>query len=119
MRALDRPANAPADLNLYLVAGDAEPTTSVISVNESDGSIEIIETAPGDGSVLRSSALLDERLGGAWSPRVETPIDFGQVLMLPAGHLALTHNDVFRDNVLYWLLEEPSGLRMDSADRDL
>jgi hypothetical protein len=57
--------------------------------------------------VLRSSALLDERVGRAWYPRLRTPIDFSQVLMLPAGHLALTRNDVFRDNVLYWLLEEP------------
>lgn len=111
MRAMDRPAKAPDGLHLYLVAGDAEPTTSIVAVDESNGSIEIIEAGPGDGSVLRSSALLDERVGGVWSPRLQTPIDFGQVLMLPAGHLALTRNDVFRDNVLYWLLEEPSGSR--------
>jgi len=57
--------------------------------------------------VLRSSALLDERVGSAWTPGLQTPIDFKQVLMLPAGHRAQTRNDVFRDNVLYWLMEEP------------
>ena len=107
MRAMDRPAPAPPGLIMYLVAGDSEPTPSLVAVDESTGEIEIRETGPGDGSVLRSSALLDERAGAAWSPRLETPIDFSQVLMLPAGHLALTRNDVFRDNVLYWLLEEP------------
>jgi hypothetical protein len=107
MRAMDRPAQAPSGLDLYLVVGDAEPTTSTIAVDEQDGSIRIVETSPGDGSVLRSSALMDERVGGPWQPRLRTPIDFRQVLMLPAGHLALTRNDVFRDNVLYWLLEEP------------
>jgi hypothetical protein len=107
MRAMDRLAPAPAALQLYLVAGDAEPTTSIVAVDEDDGGIEILETGPGDGTVLRSSALLDERVGSAWTPRLQTPIDFKQVLMLPAGHLALTRNDVFRDNVLYWLLEEP------------
>ena len=107
MRAMDRPAQAPSGLDLYLVLGDAEPTTSIIAVDEQDGSIRIIETSPGDGSVLRSSALMDERVGGPWQPRLQTPIDFRQVLMLPAGHLALTRNHVFRDNVLYWLLEEP------------
>jgi hypothetical protein len=107
MRAMDRPAQAPSGLDLYLVVGDAEPTTSIIAVDEQDGSIRIVETSPGDGSVLRSSALMDERVGGPWQPRLQTPIDFRQVLMLPAGHLALTRNPVFRDNVLYWLLEEP------------
>lgn len=107
MRSIDRPALAPDGLHLFLVAGDAEPTTSSVAVDERDGAIEILATGPGDGTVLRSSALLDERVGGSWSPRLVTPIDFRQVLMLPAGHLALTRNDVFRDNVLYWLLEEP------------
>ena len=36
--------------------------------------------AAGDGTVLRSSALLDERAGGAYRPNVDTPIAFRQVL---------------------------------------
>ena len=62
---------------------------------------------PGDGVVPRSSALLDQRVGGTWQPTLVTPIDFRSVLFLPEDHLGLTRNDVFRDNVLYWLLEDP------------
>ena len=57
--------------------------------------------------MIRSSALLDEREGGEWGPRVVTPIDFDTVLFLPQDHLGLTSNAVFRDNVLFWLLEAP------------
>ena len=64
-------------------------------------------TLAGDGTVLRSSALLDERPGRAWQPRLSSPIDFHSVLLLPDDHLGLTQNRVFRDNVLFWLLEEP------------
>ena len=66
-----------------------------------------MDRAPGDGSVLRSSALLDERVGGEWQPFVVTPIDFSAILFLPERHLALTRAPAFRDNVLFWLLEAP------------
>lgn len=105
--ALDRPAPTPEGLELFLVAGDAHPTPSRVSVDSRDGSLRVIAEAPGDGTVLRSSALLDERAGGAWQPRLSSPIDFHSVLLLPDDHLGLTQNRVFRDNVLFWLLEEP------------
>ncbi|MDH3687561.1 MAG: hypothetical protein OEP95_15115 [Myxococcales bacterium] len=106
-RALDRPARAPDGLALYLVAGDADGTPARLSVRKRDGRVSVASRAPGDGTVIRSSALLDEREGGEWGPRVVTPIDFDTVLFLPQDHLGLTSNAVFRDNVLFWLLEAP------------
>ena len=57
--------------------------------------------------MLRSSVLLDERVGNKWEPRLISPLDFRSALFLPSGHLGVTRNDIFRDNVLFWLLEEP------------
>ena len=109
MRALDRPAQLPPHLRLYLVAGDAEPTLARISVSSVDGRIEGSELGIGDGTVLRSSVLLDERVGNEWQPRLATPLDFHSTLFLPNGHLGVTRSEIFRDNVLFWLLEDPGG----------
>jgi len=49
---------------LHLVAGDAIPTLSQLAVRSSDGALGVHANAPGDGTVLRTSALLDERVGG-------------------------------------------------------
>jgi hypothetical protein len=108
MRALDRKATLPPHVRLYLVAGDAEPTLARFSLDSSDGHIESSESMPGDGTVLRSSVLLDERVGNTWEPRLDSPLDFHSALFLPSNHLGVTRNEVFRDNVLFWLLEEPS-----------
>lgn len=105
--ALDTPAALPDGLELLLVAGDAHPTPSRVAIDADSGALEVIGDSPGDGTVPRSSALLDEREGGPWQPRVLSPIPFDSVLLLPDDHLGLTRNAVFRDNVLYWLLEEP------------
>jgi pimeloyl-ACP methyl ester carboxylesterase len=105
--ALDRRnAAPPAGLELFLVAGDAAETAQQVAVRSADGALSIVKTGPGDGTVLRTSALLDERAGDLFRPTVDSPIAFRQVLFLPDRHLALTRSEVFRDNVLFWLLEE-------------
>ncbi len=105
--ALDRPARPPDDLELFLVAGDAAPTPKTVAVDPASGGVRVIEKGPGDGTVLRSSALLDERVGEAWQPTLVSPLGFRTVLFLPEDHLGLTSSPVFRDNVLFWLLEAP------------
>jgi hypothetical protein len=93
------------------VAGDAAETASRVSVSSADGTTEIVAHGPGDGTVLRSSALLDERAAQGWTPWLKTPIDWRHVLFLPDDHLGLTQSATFRDNVLYWLLEAPRATR--------
>jgi len=107
-RALDLPASPPEGTELFLVAGDSVPTAHRANVDRRTGEVTIAHHAPGDGRVLRTSALLDEREGRAtWSPRLDSPIDWRYNLFLHDNHLGVTSNPVFSDNVLFWLLEEP------------
>ncbi len=106
MAALDQEAKTPFGLEVHLIAGDASNTPSRVSVNRTNGQLQVIEYAPGDGTVLRSSVLLDEREGQEWRPTLVTPIDYRSVLLLPESHFGITKNAVFRDNMLFWLLEE-------------
>jgi hypothetical protein len=105
-RALDAPATLPAGLQLFLIAGDSTPTEAVASVDSASGALRVVRTAPGDGTVLRSSALLDERVGSAEQGRVVSPIPWTQVFFLFSDHLGLTRDPEFVDNVLYLLLED-------------
>jgi len=104
--ALDVPARTPPTLDMFLFCGDAVPTPRVVSVSQ-DGGLAIIEKAPGDGTVLRSSALMDERPGAGWTPKLVSPIDWKQAYFLFTNHIGLTRDAAFTDNVLYLLLEEP------------
>ena len=76
--AIDKPASLPQDFELKLFAGDAVPTPSKVTV-DSEGKIRVSEKKPGDGIVLRSSALMDERIGSEWSPTLKSPIDWSNV----------------------------------------
>ncbi len=107
MNALDQPAKTPEGLDVILVAGDALPTAARLAVNSKTGEVTVLERGPGDGTVLRTSAILDERVGQPWQPFVASPLDLRTTMFLPDEHLDLTRNPVFRDNVLYWLLEAP------------
>ena len=115
-KTLDRPARPPEGLDLYLIAGDATDTPEIISVDSQTGEVDIIREGPGDKTVLRTSALFDERVGGEWKPTVQTPIDWSSVLFVPSEHRTITSHPVFEDNVLYWLLEAP---RYDGANRSV
>lgn len=106
-QALDRPAKTPKGLEMHLIAGDAVKTPAVLAADAATGRIRVQEMAPGDGTVTRSSVLLDERLDGRWTPRLRTPIQWTSVRFLPEDHIGLTDNTPFTDDVLYLLLEKP------------
>lgn len=106
-RALDTPATPPDGPRLKLVAGDAVATDAVVEVDAKTGRLNVIKQLPGDGSVTRGSALLDERIGGEWEATLRSPIDWSAVTFLFTDHLGLTKDPVFTDNVLYYLLEQP------------
>ncbi len=105
--ALDIPASPPPGLSINLIVGDAVETTDVIRVNPVNGELETYKKGPGDGKVLRSSALMDERAGSNIKGRLITPIHWANVLFLFSDHLGLTKDPVFTDNILYTLLEQP------------
>jgi pimeloyl-ACP methyl ester carboxylesterase len=104
--ALDVPAAPPPGTDISLIAGDAVPTNARLEVDD-EGRLWVLEKGPGDGSVLRSSALMDERIGGTWQRTLVSPVRWHRVTFLFEDHLALTQDPVFADNVLYQLLEEP------------
>lgn len=104
--AMDVPAKPPDSLKLLLIAGDAEETKKTAQM-EPEGGIKIIKTGPGDGTVLRSSALMDERLANKFQSRLISPIQWSQVHFVFSDHLGLTKDPSFTDNILYFLLESP------------
>jgi hypothetical protein len=106
--ALDRPVTQPSGTELMVVAGDAMPTASRIAADPASGAIVQRRTDPGDGVVLRDSVLLDLRQGQEpRAPTVQSPMGFRRTLFLPREHLELTRDPTFRNNILFWLLEEP------------
>lgn len=106
--ALDRPATPPEGLSLQLVAGDSVPTQAAVSLDEKTGNLELLEEGPGDGTVLRRNALLDERTEDNWTPTLQSPIPWQRVTFLFTDHLGLTRDPTFIDNLLFELLEAPS-----------
>jgi pimeloyl-ACP methyl ester carboxylesterase len=106
-RALDTPAVPPPDLSIYLVAGDAHPTPDVLSVDTKTGKLDLNKSGPGDETVTRSSALMDERIGTGYVPRLRSPVPFESVYFLMSNHMGLTKDPLFQNYVLYNLLERP------------
>jgi len=102
--ALDLPASPPAGLRMLLVAGDSEKTEKTAQIHKAE-KLRIVAFGPGDGTVLRSSALGDERTSDHLADRLVSPIYWNQVLFLFSDHLELTQNPAFTDNLLYFLLE--------------
>jgi len=108
--AMDLPASPPDGLELILAAGDSLETPAVLAVDERGPGVWTIQHGPGDGTVLRSSALADLRaLETAPSERrrLDSSVDWTRVMFFFAGHLELTRDPAFIDNLLYTLLEEP------------
>jgi hypothetical protein len=106
--ALDRPdQRMPPGTELFLVVGDGIATTTRLSVDSRTGAVRVIEQGEGDETVPRRSVLLDERTPENWTPTLRSPLDTSAVLLLPAEHVYLTQSVAFRDNVLFWLLEQP------------
>jgi len=109
--SLDRPASIPnsSSTTMHLIAGDAIQTDARMGYSKSTGKLTVIEQAPGDGTVIRSSALMDERQINPrpWKPPIRSPVEWTSVNFLFSDHLGLTNDPAFTDNVLFLLLEAP------------
>lgn len=106
--ALDHPAAPPDGTRLMIFVGDSETTAAKARFDAGARRLRILATGPGDGTVLRTSALMDERVGSK-EPKagLQSPVDWRQVHFLFADHLGMTSEPSFSDNVLYLLLESP------------
>lgn len=105
-QALDQPAPPPPNLELYAIAGDGLMTTHSVAMDERGG-FRVLRLAPGDGAVLRSSAILDERTEEDWQPLLRSPIPWKQISFYVQGHMQLVQNPSLLDNLLFTLLEQP------------
>jgi pimeloyl-ACP methyl ester carboxylesterase len=106
--AMDVPAEPPASLHYFLVAGDSENTNQTARF-DANGRLSITAQAPADGVVLRKSALMDERTESNATSRLRSPIRWHQVLFLFSNHLDLTRSPEFTDNLLFFLMESQRG----------
>jgi hypothetical protein len=105
--AMDQEVTVPPGTELMLVVGDAMPTPARLAAQAGTGRLTVVRNAPGDGVVLRDSVLLDQRQGREpRPPALMSPMDMRRALFLPREHLAITRDPTFRDNILFWLLEE-------------
>lgn len=98
----------PDDVDFYLFLGDAVPTRRTAAVDRKTGTFEITDYEAGDGKVLASSARMDEREGRTWTPFMQSPIKWNVVTHLTAAHMGITLSQEFADNVVYFLLENPT-----------
>jgi pimeloyl-ACP methyl ester carboxylesterase len=107
--ALDVPTAPPSGTVLHLFAGDARPTPAVMQVSNA-GTLRVVALGPGDDTVLRTSATMDERVGRPeeeWAPGLVSPIAWRDISFVFTDHLAMTRDPSFTDNVLYRLLDAP------------
>lgn len=105
-RAIDRAGTAPAS-DMFLVVGTGLDTPATAVRDAQTGRTEEAVFEEGDGTVLRASALSDERQGDKNGNGPRRPIHYRTVLLLPGEHVTITRNRVFADNLLYWLLGSP------------
>lgn len=103
--ALDAAAATPAGLEMHLVAGDAEPTPAAAELDAASGRLRIVRKAPGDGTVLRSSALRTGEPPGRDAAGDPPRIEWTGVTFVFSDHLGMTRDPHFADNVLHLLLE--------------
>ncbi len=103
--AIDRPATPPAAVRLTLYAGDA--TDTPVAATAGQHKVTIAESAPGDGTVPRYSAIMDERFGSrSAKEKLNSPIAWDDVNFLFESHLGLTQAETFSDSLLFFLLEQ-------------
>lgn len=106
-RALDTVTTRPQHLKLFLFVGDATMTPLLATAKKGDKKLTYIKKGAGDGTVARSCVLLDERVGGKWSPRVNSPLQWDNVMFLQSNHLGMTKDPLCIKNILYILFERP------------
>ena len=103
IKAMSIKAFPPDDVLLLLVLGNGFKTSRRVLINRETGKIENVEYSSGDGKVLASSAVWDERVGGKWSFFLKSPIDWDYILCLRAAHMGILESPVFEDNILLLL----------------
>ena len=109
-------ASPPEGVRLYLVLGNAVKTTNRATADSQTGELKVIEYAPGDGKVTKSSALFDERAGQEWVPYFTGPIAWRGMIQLRAAHMGITTDPAFKDNILFLLNAVPTRNQLEQIN---
>jgi pimeloyl-ACP methyl ester carboxylesterase len=112
---MDRRPETDCPTELTLFAADVQPTLARAILMDKDGrkvlrfdSTKTVRLkAPGDRSVTRASAVADERLLGATTGFVSSPIPWNRKVFLTDMHRTFLGNPTFQNNLLHILLETP------------
>jgi len=107
-KAMSIRSKPPEDIMLILFAGDAVKTNRTATIDPKTQKLKVTEWAPGDGKVLSSSAVFDERAGRKWVPYPISPIKWDIVVNVQGAHMGIMDNYSFIDNLSYYLLAFPS-----------
>lgn len=103
-QALDRPASPPEGVELILFCGDTIRTP--VEAEAWPGKLKMTDYSPGDNTVARYSAVMDERFSSRSSKDLfKSPIRWSHATFLPGDHLGVTKSRAFADNILFDLLE--------------
>ncbi len=105
--ALDTVTQRPEHLKMFLFVGDATKTPLMATAKKGDKKLTYTKKGAGDGTVPRSCALLDERIAGKWEPKVQSPLQWDNVIFLQSNHLGMTKDPLCIKNILYILFERP------------
>jgi len=98
----------PDDVALFLFAGDAVQTRRTAVVDRRTGKLSVIETEPGDGKVLASSARADWCSNNECPLFLDTPIKWTGIYHLKAAHMGLTNSGDFANNASFLMLLFPT-----------
>ncbi|HJK95138.1 MAG TPA: hypothetical protein RMH85_30420 [Polyangiaceae bacterium LLY-WYZ-15_(1-7)] len=106
--ALDRPAAPPPELGFHVAVGDTIDTNAVLEVNRETGELSWGESAPGDGTVTRTSGLAQLHQVPHAAPTVYPD----SVHFVDATHIGMTADPDLINHMLYLLLQapDPAGL---------
>lgn len=109
IQAMSIHADAPDDVSMHIVCGNGIKTTKRAEIDKQTGKVEVAEFATGDGKVLTSSALWDERASGKRDSHFMTsPIDWTSIMLLRTAHMGITKAQGFEDNLLFLLTMKES-----------
>jgi len=109
IKAMSIPAQPSEKVSMHAVCGTGIKTTRKAEVNSKTGEVEVSEYGTGDGKILLTSVLWDERATKKQDGHFMTsPIKWSNIMLLRAAHMGITKAPGFEDNLLFLLTMKES-----------
>jgi hypothetical protein len=108
-RCLDTPDRPPRTLMIDFFLSDSVTTPRTGRGVPGQPFVETVEYQPGDGTVLRTSVMQDEREDGDWTGRLRSPLRWHSVTFVNGSHLSILKHPTVLNRVLFLLLDARNG----------